>query len=103
MAQEGLAAASGACREALRLFVSVYGAQAGNVALQVLASGGIYIGGGIAPAILPALRWGEFLEAFLDKGRFREFLAAVPVKVILDDTAALLGAAQYALAHGGAA
>ncbi len=103
VAQEGLAAASGACREALRLFVSVYGAQAGNVALQVLASGGIYIGGGIAPAILPALRWGEFLEAFLDKGRFREFLAAVPVKVILDDTAALLGAAQYALAHGGAA
>ncbi len=101
IAQEGLARTSGACREALRLFVSVYGAQAGNLALQVMASGGIYLGGGIAPAILPALSWGEFLDAFRDKGRFREFLTRVPVKVILDDTAALLGAARYALAEGG--
>jgi len=99
--QAGLARASGACREAVRLFVSVYGAQAGNLALQVMASGGIYLGGGIAPAILPALSWGEFLEAFRDKGRFREFLMGVPVRVILDDTAALLGAARYALSEGG--
>lgn len=101
IAREGLAKDSGACREALRLFVSVYGAQAGNLALQVMATGGIYLGGGIAPAILPALAWGEFLDAFRDKGRFREFLEGVPVKVILDDTAALLGAARYALAEGG--
>ena len=101
IAREGLARTSGACREALRLFVSVYGAQAGNLALQVMASGGIYLGGGIAPAILPALSWGEFLDAFRDKGRFRDFLTRVPVKVILDDTAALLGAARYALAEGG--
>ena len=101
IAREGLARSSGACREALRLFVSVYGAQAGNLALQVMATGGIYLAGGIAPAILPALAWGEFLDAFRDKGRFREFLEGVPVKVILDDTAALLGAARYALAEGG--
>ncbi len=102
IAQAGLAGGTGACAEALRLFVSVYGAQAGNLALQVVASGGIYLGGGIAPAILPALSRSGFLDAFLDKGRFREFLAEVPVRVILDDTAALLGAARYALAQGGA-
>lgn len=101
ISQQGLASPSGACREALSLFVSIYGAQAGNFALQVMASGGIYLGGGIAPAIVPALSWGEFLEAFRDKGRFREFLTGVPVRVILDDTAALLGAAQYAFAEGG--
>ncbi len=101
IAQEGIARDSGACREALRLFVSVYGAQAGNFALQIMASGGIWLGGGIAPAILPALSWGEFLDGFRDKGRFREFLSGVPVKVILDDTAALLGAARYALSAGG--
>jgi glucokinase len=101
IAREGLAKDSGACRQALRVFVSVFGAQAGNLALQVMATGGIYLGGGIAPAILPALSWGEFLDAFRDKGRFREFLSGVPVKVILDDTAALLGAARYALAEGG--
>ncbi len=102
IAQAGLAGGPGACGEALRLFVSVYGAQAGNLALQVMGSGGIYLGGGIAPAILPALSRPEFLDAFLDKGRFREFLAQVPVRVVLDDTAALLGAAQYAMARGGA-
>ena len=102
IAQAGLSGGSGACGEALRLFVSVYGAQAGNLALQVMASGGIYLGGGIAPAILPALSRAEFLDAFRDKGRFRETLDEVPVRVILDDTAALLGAARYALAQGGA-
>ncbi len=101
IARQGLEADAGPCREALRLFVSIYGAQAGNLALFVMASGGIYLGGGIAPAILPALSWPEFLDAFRDKGRFREFLEGVPVKVILDDTAALLGAARYALAEGG--
>ncbi len=102
IAQAGLAGGPDACGEALRLFASVYGAQAGNLALQVLASGGIYLGGGIAPAILPALSRADFLDAFLDKGRLREFMTEVPVRVILDDTAALLGAARYALAHGGA-
>ncbi len=55
------------------------------------------LGGGLSPAILPALLKGEFLEAFLDKGRFRGFLEKVPVKVILDESAALLGAARFAV------
>lgn len=97
---EGLSGRSTVCREALRMFVSLYGAAAGNLALQVLATGGVYLGGGIAPAILPALSTGEFLAAFTAKGRFREFLSRLPVRVILDDKAALLGAARYALAKG---
>jgi glucokinase len=101
IAQEGLAGASGACREALRVFSSLYGAQAGNLALQVMATGGVYLGGGIAPAILPALSEGPFLESFLAKGRFRDFLARVPVRVIRDEMAALLGAARYAFAEEG--
>jgi glucokinase len=64
----------------------------------VMATGGVYLGGGIAPAILPALSEGTFLESVLAKGRLREFLARVPVQVIRDETAALLGAARYAFA-----
>ncbi len=101
--QEGLSRGSGACREALWIFSSLYGAQAGNLALQVMATGGVYLGGGIAPAILPALSDGPFLDSFLSKGRFREFLERVPVKVIRDDKAALLGAAHYAFAGEGVA
>lgn len=100
ISEEGLSGRSAACAEALRLFASLYGAAAGNLALQVLATGGVYLGGGIAPAILPALSSGEFLEAFVAKGRFRGFLSRLPVRVILDDKAALLGAARYALATG---
>lgn len=95
--QEGLSGGSGTCGEALRFFSSLYGAQAGNIALQVMATGGTVLGGGVAPAILPMLSEGPFLESFLSKGRFREFLSRVPVKVIRDDKAALLGAAHYAL------
>lgn len=96
--EEGQGGRSEACREALRLFCSLYGALAGNVALQVMATGGVYLGGGLSPAILPSLKDGRFLEAFRDKGRFRDFLETVPVKVILDDRIALLGAAHYAYA-----
>jgi glucokinase len=98
IASEGLSGRSQACREALRFFSALYGAVAGNLALQFFATGGVVLGGGIAPAILPVLSGGDFLEAFRAKGRFREFLSVVPVKVILDDRAALLGAAHYALA-----
>ena len=98
ISREGLSGGSGTCVEALRIFSSLYGAQAGNLALQVMATGGVYLGGGIAPAILPALEEGPFLESFLAKGRFREFLQEVPVRVIRDDKAALLGAARYAVA-----
>lgn len=84
------------CLEALDVFVSVYGAEAGNLALKWLARGGVYIGGGIAPTILPLLRDGTFMKAFRDKGRLSPLLAQIPVRVILDDRAALYGAVHYA-------
>ncbi|HET6340947.1 MAG TPA: glucokinase [Gemmatimonadota bacterium] len=85
------------CEDALARFVSAYGAAAGNLALSCLALGGVYLGGGIAPDILPALQDERFRAAFLDKGRMREILADVPIQVILEPRAALLGAAQRAL------
>lgn len=88
--------ACGLCSRAVSLFVSVYGAAAGNLALVGTATGGLYLGGGIAPKLLPRLLDGHFLRAFFDKGRFRDFLEAVPVRVILNDRAALLGAARHA-------
>jgi glucokinase len=87
------------CAETLRMFVSALGAEVGNVGLKVLASGGMYLGGGIAPKILKTLQGGEFAQAFLDKGRLSPVLEAMPVRVILDDTCALLGAAAYAEAR----
>lgn len=84
------------CRETMKIFAAAYGAEAGNVALKVLAMGGIYLGGGIAPKTLKTLSGGEFAQAFLDKGRLSPLLETVPVRVILDDTCALLGAAAYA-------
>ncbi len=86
--------------EALALFVGCYGAMAGNLALTVKATGGVYVGGGIAPKILPALQTGAFCAAFLAKGRFETLLACMPVHVILDDRTALYGAARYAAARG---
>ncbi|MBI5576843.1 MAG: glucokinase [Deltaproteobacteria bacterium] len=102
IAEEGLSGRSSICLEALRFFASLYGSVAGDLALNFFATGGLVLGGGIAPAILPVLSEGWFLESFSDKGRFREFLSDVPVRVILDDKAALLGAARYALAAAGA-
>ena len=87
------------CFETLRIFTSAFGAEAGNVALKVLAMGGIYLGGGIAPKILKTMQSGEFTQAFLDKGRLSPLLESLPVRIILDDTCALLGAAAYAEAR----
>lgn len=84
------------CEQVLHKFVRFYGAEAGNLALRMLVSVGIYVGGGIAPKILPALRSGEFLRAFLDKGRMRPFLETVRLTVVLNEETALLGAAQNA-------
>jgi glucokinase len=84
------------CAEALRMFVSAYGAEAGNLALRALALSGIYLGGGIAPKILPALRSGVFMEAFLDKPPMADLLARIPVRVILNTDVVLLGAAACA-------
>jgi glucokinase len=86
-----------ACLEALELFVDAYGAEAGNLALRSLATAGVFVGGGIAPKILPAFADGRFIRAFCDKAaRFRDMLSKIPVKVILDDEAGLLGAAVCA-------
>jgi glucokinase len=84
------------CSATLDLFVSILGAEAGNLALKVLATGGVYLGGGIPPRILSRLEDGRFMQAFVNKGRFAELLRKVPVKVITTQ-AALLGAAQYGL------
>ena len=87
------------CFETMKIFVSAYGAEAGNIALKVLATGGMYLGGGIAPKIIKTLQNGFFTQAFLDKGRLSPLLQSIPVRVILDDTCALLGAAAYAEAR----
>jgi glucokinase len=84
--------------QALDLFVAVYGAFAGNVALAFLATGGVYLAGGIAPKILPRLKHPAFLEAFRAKGRFAELLAAIPVVVVLDEGLGLKGASRRAAA-----
>ncbi len=84
------------CTAALDMFISIYGAETGNLALKCLAVGGICIGGGIAPKILPALSGGGFMEAFLDKGRFAALLKDMPVRVSTNPQTPLLGAAHYA-------
>lgn len=85
----------GGCVEVLEFFVESYGAEAGNLALGMMATGGVYIGGGIAPKILPALETGAFLKAFRAKGTFESMLEKMPVKIILNDEAGLLGAAVF--------
>ena len=87
------------CAETMNIFAAAYGAEAGNVALKLLAMGGVYLGGGIAPKTLKTLSNGLFEAAFLDKGRLSPLLQSIPVRVILDDTCALLGAAAYAEAR----
>jgi glucokinase len=94
-----LAGACELCVEALHVFVQIYGAEAGNLALKMLATAGVYIGGGIAPKILNELKNPAFLEAFLAKGRMKPLLEAIPVLVILNENTALRGAARGALLH----
>ncbi|MEJ2657494.1 MAG: glucokinase [Desulfobacterales bacterium] len=86
-----------ACVEALNLFVSILGAVAGNLALFGLTTGGVFLGGGIPPKILPKLKEDIFMNAFVNKGRFKSFLKKIPVKVIMNDKAALIGAAHCAI------
>ena len=101
VSETALAGKSDLCVSALDLFVSIYGAEAGNVALKSLATGGVYLAGGIAPKNLEKLRDGTFMTAFLDKGRFAPFMDRIPVRVILNEKTALLGAARYACRSGG--
>jgi glucokinase len=86
------------CRQTLELFASILGAECGNLALRTLASGGVYVGGDLARRILPVLKGGGFLAAFRHKGPMTDLIRRIPVHVILEPRAALVGAAQYALA-----
>jgi glucokinase len=80
---------------ALNAFVSILGAEAGNLVLKVMAMGGVYVGGGIPPRILSKLKDGTFMASFVNKGRFADTLSHVPVHIILNPKTALLGAAAY--------
>ena len=95
----GLSAKSEICEKALDMFVSAYGAEAGNLALKVLSVGGLYVGGGIAPRIIEKLKDGTFMKAFTDKGRLSQLLINMPVRIILESRAAQMGAAAYAEAR----
>lgn len=95
ISEAALARSDSVCVEALDLFCSIYGAEAGNLALKCLALGGVFVGGGIAPKILPALQ-AHFIDSFIDKGRFADLMRSIAVSVALNPRAALLGAAHYA-------
>lgn len=89
------------CVQAIELFVTYYGAEAANLALKLLATGGVFLGGGIAPKIISKLTDGRFLKAFVGEGRMKDLLAAMPVRVIMNDKTALIGAARFAAVQAG--
>ena len=93
---DAAAAGDPLCRQALQLFCSLYGAEAGNLALKTLPAGGLFVAGGIAPRILDSLKDGRFREAFLSKGRMRPVLEQIPVQIVLNTDVGLLGAASLA-------
>lgn len=99
----GRGSSSKLCSAVLDAFVTILGAEAGNLALKVLATGGVFIGGGIPPRMLSALSDGRFMNAFKGKGRFAELLRGIPVRVITNADVALLGAAHYARTQEGEA
>jgi glucokinase len=101
IANHALADTDAVCTHALTMFCRIYGAEAGNLALKTLSTSGVLVGGGIAPKILPFLQRGEFMQGFLDKGRFRALLTSIPVVVILEPRAPLIGAAFTASELGG--
>jgi glucokinase len=90
------------CEQALDIFVAIFGAEAGNLALKIKATGGVFLAGGIAPKILPKLTTQAFMRGFLSKGRLRRLMESIPVKVIMNDQLALLGAARCSLAESAA-
>jgi glucokinase len=97
--EAALAGKDAVAERALSHFVAIYGGEAGNLALKVLATAGVFLGGGIAPKILPRLLDGAFFGSFCDKGRFAPLLAKIPVKVVLNDACALLGAGRLGAAN----
>ena len=96
ISESALAASAEICVHALDIFVSIYGAEAGNLALKIMATGGVFVGGGIAPKIVAKLQDSTFMKAFTDKGRLSSLLQSIPVRVIVNDKTALLGAARLA-------
>jgi len=88
------------CRKTLAAFVSILGAESGNMALKTLATGGVYLGGGIPPRILRVLENGDFFTAFIRKGRMSDLMKTIPVHVIMHPDAALMGAARHAITAG---
>ena len=96
VSQAGIEGTDQVCVDVVKMFASLYGAEAGNLALKILATGGVYVGGGIAPKILPMIKR-YFMEAFTTKGRYSNLMRQMPVYVVLNDKAALVGAAHYAL------
>jgi glucokinase len=99
ISQAALEHRSPLCVEALDMLVSIYGAEAGNLALKIMAYGGLYVGGGIAPKIITKLRDGTFMRAYVAKGRMQRIVEAMPVHVIINPNTALLGAARCASRH----
>jgi glucokinase len=99
ISQAALAGSDPLCVEALDLFIAVYAAEAGNLALKLMATGGIYLGGGISPKILPKLQGPAFMQNFVNKGRMQKLMESIPVKVISNDQTALMGAARCAAAR----
>ncbi len=93
IASYGLSGKDRLCEKSLRMFVSIYGNEAGNLALKPLPSGGLYLAGGMAPKILARLEDGTIMKAFLNKGRLSEYLKSIPVSVILNEEVGLIGAA----------
>ena len=98
ISRNAVAGKSPLAEQALDLWISIYGAEAGNLALKLLATGGVYLGGGIAPKVASKLSGPLFMQAFVSKGRMQALLESIPVRVITNDKIALFGAARYAAA-----
>lgn len=102
ISRNGLEGKAAICQHALEMFVSIYGAEAGNLALKLMATGGLFLSGGIAHKILPKLREPAFLQAFVSKGRLQSMMETIPVRIIVNDSVGLIGAARYAMNQGAA-
>ena len=104
IAEAGLKGQADIAKQALDLFASIYGAEAGNLALKGMTLNGVYVGGGIAPKLLVKLKDGTFMKAFTNKGRYKRLMTSIPVKIVMNQKTALLGAASIAasLSHSSA-
>ena len=98
IAEAGLKGQAEIAKQALDLFAAIYGAEAGNLALKALSLDGVYVAGGIAPKLITKLKDGTFMKAFASKGRYKRLLSNMPVKVVMNQHTALLGAASVASA-----